>query len=216
MLGLAHQFLDHLACLAGSESVPKFVPEAVIGRVCGDLEQVRVQASGVAVDGHIIVVQDDEYVGTAVPGVVQSLQGEAACHSSVPDDCNHFLLPSGNPGGFRETQGCGNRGGCMPDSEGVIFTFIPVGESADPVPLPVLPESFHPARQDLVGIGLVADVEDYPVRRGVVDIVDADGEVHCSEAGSKVAGIARTAFHDVSADFSAQGFQFLRDEGLQV
>ena len=37
LLGLAHQFLDHLACLAGSESVPKFVPEAVIGRVCGDL-----------------------------------------------------------------------------------------------------------------------------------------------------------------------------------
>ena len=48
----------------------------------------------------------------------------------------------------------------MGGAERIVFAFGPLGESGKPAALPKRAHAIAPAGQDLVGIGLVADVPD--------------------------------------------------------
>ena len=55
----------------------------------------------------------------------------------------------------------------MRGAEGVVFALGALGEAGEPAALTQGADAVAPAGQDLVGIGLVADVPDQPVGRGV-------------------------------------------------
>ena len=56
-----------------------------------------------------------------------------------------------------------------------------------------------------MGIGLVADVEDDVVLRGIVNIMKGDDEFNASERGTEVTGILGRTLHHVPAEFPAEG-----------
>ena len=58
-----------------------------------------------------------------------------------------------------------------------------------------------PARQHLVGVGLVGDVPDDLVAGGVKDIVVGDGQFHDSQVRTQVAANRRVFLDDQVADF---------------
>ena len=70
----------------------------------------------------------------------------------------------------------------MAGAECIVLTFRAFWESADSILLPVVAESFPSSGNDLVGIGLMPDIKDNLVRRGVLDIMHADDEFHRAEA----------------------------------
>ena len=70
----------------------------------------------------------------------------------------------------------------MSCAECVVFAFGTFREAADAILHPVLPEGFATAGDDLVGICLMAYVEDKLVLWRVVDVVEAHHEFDCSEA----------------------------------
>ena len=88
----------------------------------------------------------------------------------------------------------------MSHSECIIFAFRTFRESADAVLGAVESECLPTACDDLMGIGLMADVKDDLVLRCVVNIVESDNQFNSSEARSKVTGVDSTTFNHVLTD----------------
>ena len=93
----------------------------------------------------------------------------------------------------------------MSRTECIIFAFRAFRETAYAVLHPVLAEGFAAPGDDLVGVGLMADIEHQLVGRSVIYIMETDNQFHSSEAGTKVPGIDRAAFYHIAADLVAEG-----------
>ena len=69
----------------------------------------------------------------------------------------------------------------------VIFAFGPLGEAGKPAAHPQRANAVASAGQDLVRIGLMADIPDQAVRRRVEHVVEGDGELDHPQAGAEMA-----------------------------
>ena len=74
----------------------------------------------------------------------------------------------------------------MRRAEAVVFAFGALGEPRQPAALAQRPDTVAPAGQDLVRIGLMADVPDQPVVRRVEHVVQRDGQLDHAEAGAEM------------------------------
>ncbi len=75
----------------------------------------------------------------------------------------------------------------MGGAERVVFAFGALGETGQPAALADGADAVAAAGEDLVRIGLVADVPDQLVARGVEDVVQRDGQLDHAEAGAEMA-----------------------------
>ena len=75
----------------------------------------------------------------------------------------------------------------MRRAERVVFALGALGEAGEPARLAQRADAVAPAGQDLVRIGLVADVPDQPVARRVEDVVERDRQLDHAEAGAEMA-----------------------------
>ncbi len=156
-----------------------------------------VQCAYIAVDRLVVVIEDDEQVGGAAAGVVEAFEGKASGERSVADERDGLLIAPAHLGRFGQAEG--SRDGCrrVPDAESVVGALFHLGKSAYAVAGAVLLEKLLAAGQDLVGVGLVADVEDDLVRGRIIYIVETYYQLNGAQAGSQVPGIAGTAVHHV-------------------
>jgi hypothetical protein len=126
-----------------------------------------------------------------VPRVVHRLVGHAARERAVADHGNRVAMAGGaiaaELAGEGEAESRGNTCRRMRGAERVIGAFRPLGEARQPVLLADRQHLLAAARQDLVGIALVADVPDQLVTRRVEDRVDRDGHLHHAEARAEMA-----------------------------
>ena len=95
-----------------------------------EFEQIGMQGSHVAVDGHLVVVEHDEYVIVAVSGIIQPLKGKTSGHGSISDHRHCFLIGAGQSRRFGKSQGGRDRGGSVACSESVVRAFVSVREPA--------------------------------------------------------------------------------------
>ena len=75
----------------------------------------------------------------------------------------------------------------MRGAERVVFALGALGEAGQAVAHPQRADAVAAAGEDLVRIGLVADVPDQAVLRGVEHVVQGDGEFDHAKAGAKMA-----------------------------
>ncbi len=174
------------------------------------------QAAGSRVDGDVVVVQDDEEVRLGGAGIVQAFPGEAAGQGAVADEGDRPFPGALDPGRLGKAERRGNGRGRMPGPKSVVRTLVPLGEAADPVPGPVLPEGVAPSGQDFMGIGLVADVEDDLVLGRVVHGMQGDDEFHRPQAGSEMPRILRAARHHILPDLRTKLPELLRGQAPQI
>ena len=194
-------------------------PEAqlVVAVAGGEVEEVLLHAAHAAVDGHVVVVEDDEQVVRRGRGVVQPLEGQSAAHASVADDGHHMavFLPL-LPGGHAHAQGGRDGVGRVSAGEGVIFALFGRGEGSDALEAPVGREGLAASCQYLVAVGLMAHVPDDAVVGCAVDVVQGYGQLHCAQAGGKVSGVARHLFDDVLPELAAHLGQLVHRQAAQV
>jgi hypothetical protein len=74
----------------------------------------------------------------------------------------------------------------MRGAEGVVFALGPLGEAGQAATLPQCPDAVAPAGQDLVRVGLMADVPDQTVVRCVENIMECHGQLDDAEAGTEM------------------------------
>ncbi len=75
----------------------------------------------------------------------------------------------------------------MRGPERVVFAFGALGEAGQAPALADGADAVAAAGQNLVRIGLVADVPDHPVPGGVEDVMQGDGQLDHAQAGAEMA-----------------------------
>ena len=75
----------------------------------------------------------------------------------------------------------------MRGAERIVFALGALGEAGQPAALAQRADAVAPAGEDLVRIGLVADVPDQPVARRVEDVVQRHRQLDDAKPGAEVA-----------------------------
>jgi len=181
----------------------------VLGR---GVEAARHQPREVAVqrpdgrrDRHVVVVEHHQQIDPGRDaGVVHGLEGHAGGHSAVTDDRDVLARNAGVARGHGHAQRRGNRRGRMRGAEGVVFGFAAPGKTRNATLLAQRGHGGAPARDDLVRIGLVADVPDDAVVRRVEHRMQRQRQFHRAQVGRQVAAGARNRLEHEATQFLGQ------------
>jgi hypothetical protein len=95
----------------------------------------------------------------------------------------------------------GDRGRGVRGAERIVVALGALGETGEAAGGAQRADAVAAAGQDLVRVGLVADVPDQAVARRVEGVVDRGGEFHDAEAGAKVAAGYRNGVDGFLAEF---------------
>jgi hypothetical protein len=101
-------------------------------------------------------------------------------------------------------------------AEGVVFALGAAGETAEPVLLAQGADAVAAAGEDLVRVGLVADIPDQAVLGGVKHGVERDGELDDAEAGAEMPTGDRNGVDDFGTQLIGELAQLGAVEGLEV
>ena len=169
------------------QGVVGLVAQQVVALARCDARQVVVEGTHVLVDGHLVVVEDDEQVVGVRRGVVQALEGHAAADRGIADHGHHLPLVALQLVGHSHAQGSRNAVRGMSRRERVVLALLRGGESAQAAQLAQRVELVAPSGQDLVRIGLMSHVPHQAVVGRVIDIVQRHDDLDGTQARSEVA-----------------------------
>ena len=182
---------------AGGAALPGLGQD--LGELLGDVAQVQVGAArgdarqivGERADGrrdrHVVVVEDDDQALVAGAGIVHGLVGHAGAHGAVADHAHDVVGAAGQVARHRHAEaGRDGRGG-MRGAERIVFALGALGEAGQAAALAQGADALAPAGQDLVRVGLVADVPDQPVARRLEHAVQGNRQLDHAEPGAEMA-----------------------------
>ena len=89
----------------------------------------------------------------------------------------------------------------MGGAERIVFAFGPLGETRQAVRLADGPDAVATAGEDLVWIGLMADVPDDPVARRVEDVMQRARQLDDAQSGAEMAPGRRHRIDHLGAKF---------------
>ena len=170
------------------------------------------------VDGHIVVVENDEQVVGVGRGIIQSLEGQSARDGGVADDGNHFalfLFVFELCGDGHAQSGRYGVGGVSGD-EGVVFALGRVGESAQSVQFANGVELFAATGENLVSVGLVPHVPHDAVVGGVEHVVQGHGQLDGAHARPEVSRVMGQRVDEEAAYLGTHLGQFFDRQFAQV
>ncbi|MCY1442274.1 hypothetical protein D9M71_586380 [compost metagenome] len=150
---------------------------ARVGAAGEDLGQVVGQAADIARDRHVVVVEDHQHVGVDFLGVVQRLEGHAGGQCAITDHGDRLAWAVLQAGGDGHAQGGADRGAGVADAKGVVLALGAAREGGDAVLLAQAAHGLAAAGEDLVRIGLMADVPHQTVVGRVEDIMQGDRQL---------------------------------------
>ena len=104
----------------------------------------------------------------------------------------------------------------MAGAEGVVFALRALGEAREAAALAQRADALAPAGQDLVRIGLMADVPDDPVARRVEHIVQRDRQLDDAEARAEMAAGHRNRADGLGAQFFGEPHELAFVEFSQI
>ncbi len=214
--GAGHQhalgmFLDLARDFPGAgqarEDLLAALAHAGVGAAGDDLGQVVGQATDILGDRHVVVVEDHQHVGVDVGGVVERLEGHAGGQGAVADHRYALALLAFQTGGNGHAQRRTDAGAGVADAEGVVLALAAPREGGQAVLLAQGAHALTTAGEDLVWVGLVADIPHQAVIGGVEDVMQGDGQLDHAEAGTEVPAALANAVEQVLAQFVSEGFQ---------
>ncbi len=192
------------------------VAQRQIGAARDEPRQIGRHRAGRRRDRHVVVVEDDDQARLQRAGVVHRLVGHAGRHRAVADDRDDRVVAGVEVARDRHAEPGGDRGRGMRGAERVVFALRALGEAGEPAALAQRADAVAPAGQDLVRIGLVADVPDQPVARRVEDIMQRHGEFDDAEPGAQMAAGDRNRADRLGAQFVGERAQVACRQLAQV
>ena len=160
----------------------------VQARVCAQALKRARERADVRRDRHAVVVEDDHDRGLQAAGVVQRLERHPAGERAVTDHRDDLAVLA-DPVAHRllEPDGVADRGRGVAGAHDVVLRLEDRAERGEALVLANRLEPVAAPRQDLVRVGLVADVPEDLVPRRVEQRVEDGGELAGAEVGAKVA-----------------------------
>ena len=184
LLGAGGLLVEELRQLLGE--LLRGLAQAAIGAARDEPREIGRHGADGRRDRHVVVVEDDDEARMHGAGVVHRLVGHAGRHGAVADHGDHVVLPPVEVPRHRHAEAGRDRGGGMGGPEGVVLALRALGEAREPAALAQGPDPVAAPGEDLVRIGLVADVPDQPVARRVEDVVKRDRELDDPKPGAEM------------------------------
>jgi len=119
--------------------------------------------------------------------MVERLEGHASAHGAIANDSHRAAAAALALGSDGHAEGGADRGTRVPDPKGVVQALAAGRKRRQTGALLDAAEAVAPSGQHFVRVGLVTDVPDQPVLRGVEDIMQRDGELDGAQAGREMA-----------------------------
>ena len=189
---------------------------AAIDRARDQPRQIGAERAGGRGDRHVVVVEHDDEPRIHGAGIVHRLIGHAGRHGAIADDGDDIARFALQIAGDGHAQAGGNRGGGMAGPERVVFAFGAAGEAGEAVLLAQGADAVAAAGQDLMRIGLVADIPDDAVMRGIEDGVQRHGQLDDAEPGAQMAAGDRDGIDHFGAQLVGQLAQVFARHGAQI
>jgi hypothetical protein len=184
--------------------------------VAPDPREVVLQRADVRRDRHPVVVQHDQQVRADPAGVVERLERHAGGQRAVADDRDRARIAAGTRVRDRHAERRADRRARVAGAERVVLALTALQEPRQAATTPDRRQGVPPAGQDLVRVGLVADVPDERVAGRVVDVVQRDRELDGAQARREVAAGAAHGLHQPGAEFVRDARQALRGQAAEI
>ena len=126
-------------------------------------------------------------------GIVHRLIGHAGGHRAIADHRDDIGSLAGERIGHRHAEAGRNRRGGMRRAKRIVFALGALGEAGQAAASAQGPDSVAPSGQDLVRIGLVADVPDQPVARRIEDIMQGNRQLDDAKPAPRWPPVTETA-----------------------
>ena len=197
----------------GPDGVLDAIPPAVVVLAGHDLVEVALERTHVGVDAHVVVVEDhEEVLRLEIACLVQGLEGHARRHGAVADDGDAGMVLMLEVPGLGHAERRGDAGAGVAGPEVVVGAFIALEEAGEPMVLAQGGEAVLAAREDLVGIGLVAHIPHDAVLQKVEVVEERHGEFDGPEVRAEMTAGLRHRGDQEGPDFQGQLFQLRRRE----
>ena len=69
-----------------AQHIPDIVFDSIVSLGRGNIQQILTQPACIGVDGHVIIVEDNQKIGIVDTGIVQSFKCHSARHGTVTDN----------------------------------------------------------------------------------------------------------------------------------
>ena len=167
-------------------------------------------------DRHVVVVEDHDQPLAEMAGIVHCLIGHARRKRAVADDADDIARFALEVARYGKAEAGRNRCRRMRGAERVVFALRTLREAGKAAALSQRAYPVAPAGQDLVRIGLMADIEDQRVARRVEDGMDRHRQFHDAEAGAQMASGNRHRGNGLLAKFVSKANQLACREAFHV
>ena len=152
-----------------------------------DLGEAIRQRANVGRDRHIVIVQDHQQVGVEIASMIERLEGHTGGHRAVTDDGHRATVGARQLGRDGHAESGADGGTRMAHAEGVIDTLLALRKRREALGLADRAQTLLAASQNLMWVGLMADIPHDTILGGVVQVVQGDSEFDGTETGGKVA-----------------------------
>ncbi len=189
----------------------------VEARVEAEALEVACESADVRRDRHPIVVEDDDDRSLEPAGVMERLIGDAAGQRPVADHGDDVAVLA-DPLAHRllEADGVADRGRGVAGAHDVVLGLLDRAEGREALVLADRGQLVAAAGEDLVRVGLVADVPEDLVARRVEQRVQRDRQLARAEVRAEVTADLADGVDQPRAHFLRQHRELLLGEAMQV
>ena len=179
-----------------AENFPVPALEADIAGLHTHILQKPCHAAHIFVDGHVVVVEDNDHWLAAGGGIGQPLIGKAASKGAVANNGSHVIAFSGKGPGSRHAQSYRHGIGRVPGDKSVVVFFIGLGKAGKPAVLAQGGKCIFPAGDNFMGIALMSYVKNDSVIDGIIHTVQSNRQLHRTQIGRKMAACTGYVFYN--------------------
>ena len=178
---------------------------ALTGTVAGSqLGQIAIQAAMVLGNGLVVIVDDDDQVAIEFGGIVKALKRQAARKRAVANNGDDVVRIARQVTSVRQAAAQAHRRGGMAHGEQVVLGLVGIGKARGLAKALRIDISVRAPSQRLVGVGLVRNVKENLVDRGVKHAMERDRKLNDAQVGGNVPADGGGAFEDGVANLVAE------------
>ena len=178
---------------------------ALTGAVAGaQLGQIAIEATVVLGDGLVVIVDDDDQVAVEFGGIVEALKRQAARKRAVANNGDDVVRIARQVTSVRQAAAQAHRRGGMAHGEQVVLGLVGIGKARGLAKALRIDISVRAPSQRLVGVGLVRNVKENLVDRGVKHAMERDRKLNDAQVGGNVPADGGGAFEDGVANLVAE------------
>jgi len=216
LLGFVGQLEGDLALGQPAQKPLEVARQLVVRGVRDELVEVGGDRPHIFGDAPFVVVQDADEPFGGMGNVVERFERNPVCQGGVAEDGHHVLVPSAAVPSGANAQGRRERGARVRGAIAIVFALGAEREAADAAGGAQGVEPVLPSGQNLVDVGLVADIPDKFVFGGVKDVMQCQGQFHHAQVGPQMAAVAGQHRDQLLPDFLRQDLQLVHGQLLDV